>query len=271
MPNHQYRTQAWQALKRAKQLLSDEQLRYAALELRLAMEALTYDRAQAYLKELQLDAMAKWQPKQLMDALLEIDPAAGLTYTLRVGEEPSPGVAPKTMSTLGTDVVFGLEEIRKHYHATGSFLHMPTMRQLDEGKEWDPDKVRTRLKDTVQKIEASLSSPIWNCTLGKFSNFECLRCGKPIHKRVPHAQIKLVAKCIYCNAPHAGRLLDDGKVQWESIMVRSRCPTPHCNHSLDLWVDELKQGTCWECPQCHERYRVDYGVVPDKDGDSGAQ
>lgn len=271
MTKHQYRTQARQALERAKKLLGeDAQLRYAALDLRLAMEAMTYDRAQGYLQELPLGALAKWQPKQLMDALIEIDPTAGSTYTLRIGEEPALGVAPDTMTTLGTDVVFGLKEIRRHYQAVSSFLHMPTMQQHSDGKGWDPEKVRSRLEEAAQKIDASLSSPVWNCTLGNFSNFECCRCDKPIHKRVPHGQTKLVANCIYCNAPHAGRLLDDAKFDWEPMMVPSPCPTPDCTHTFDLWQDEIKRGTCWECPQCHKRYRVDYGVVPDKEVDGSA-
>jgi hypothetical protein len=266
MPQYHYRIQARAATGRAQALLAtgvDDQLRYAALELRLAMEALTYDRAQAYLKELQIEALAKWQPKQLMDALIEIDSTAGSTYTVRVGEEPSPGATPERMSTLGTDTVFGLEEIKAHYHATGSFLHMPTMKQLGEGKGWDPAKTRARLDETAQKIEASLNSPIWNFTLGNFSDFECLRCDKLIHKRVPLGQEKLVAKCIYCNAPHAGRRLDDGTVQWEAMTAWSSCPTPNCEHGFGLWLDEIKQGTCWKCPECHKRFRVDYGVVPD--------
>ena len=264
MTKHQYRTQARQALERAKKLLGqNDQLRYAALDLRLAMEAMTYDRAQGYLEELSLGALAKWQPKQLMDALIEIDPTAGSTYTLRIGEEPAPGVAPDTMTTLGTDVVFGLKEIRRHYQAVSSFLHMP-MLQHGDGKGWDPEKVRSRLEEAAQKIDASLSSPVWNYTLGNFSNFECCRCDKPVHKRVPHGETKLVAKCIYCDAPHAGRVNDDRKVQWERMTVRASCPTPGCTHSHDLWIDEVKQGTCWDCPQCHKSYRLDLGIVPDK-------
>lgn len=259
----QYRSQARQALERAKRQLIEEQLRYAALELRLAMEALTYDRAQAYRKELPLDALAKWQPQKLMDALLEIDPTAGSTYTLRMGEQPAPG-APETMETLGTDVVFGPAEIKKHYHAIGSFLHMPTMQQLNEGKGWDPEKVQQRLGDTARKIEASLDSPVWNFTLGNFSNFECLRCGKSIHKRVSHRQSELVAKCIHCNAPHAGHLLDDAVVKWVPMTRRAPCPTPDCEYVFDLWLDEIKQGACWECPKCHQNYRIGLAILPDE-------
>lgn len=73
-----YRSVARQATERAKSLLAtanDDQLRYAALELRFAMEALTYDRAQAYAKEIPPEEMATWQPDKVMKVLLEIDRA----------------------------------------------------------------------------------------------------------------------------------------------------------------------------------------------------
>lgn len=271
MPKHQYRTQARQALDRAKKLLGqDQQFRYAALDLRLAMEALTYDRAQSYLEELPLGALAKWQPKQLMDALIEIDPTSGSTYTVRMGEEPALGVAPKTMSTMGTDVVFGLKEIKQHYQAVSSFLHMPTIQQHSDGKGWDAGKVRARLEEAAQAIDASLSSAVWNCTLGNFSNFECCRCDKPIHKRVPQGTTDLVAKCIHCGAPHAGRVLEDGRLEWKPMIVRFTCRTPGCTHEIELFQDEIKRGTCWVCPECHKSYLIDLAVLSDEKPVDGA-
>ena len=262
MPAHPYRNQARQALKRAQELLAGDQLRYAALELRLAIEALTYDRAQAYMKELPLEALSRWQPKQLMDALLEIDPTAGETYTVGVGSEPAPGVAPETMHTLGTEVAFGLAQIKKHYHLVGSLLHTPTMQQLSQGIGWDPHKARKRGEDTAHQIEVSLNSPVWNFTLGVFSDFRCLRCDQPIHKRVPHGQTQLVANCIYCNAPHAGHRREDGKIHWSPMMTRASCPTPNCPEPVELWDDEIKPGTHWTCKGCNKHYRVQHGIGP---------
>lgn len=89
--------QARQATNRAIALLAsgiDEQLRYAALELRFAMEALTYDRAQAYVQEIPPDEMATWQPDKVIKVLLKIDPTADSSYTLSIGEEPYPGGMP---------------------------------------------------------------------------------------------------------------------------------------------------------------------------------
>ncbi len=51
---HDFRSKAREALQRAKNELDagvDERLRYAALELRMCIEAITYDRAQSFIDE----------------------------------------------------------------------------------------------------------------------------------------------------------------------------------------------------------------------------
>lgn len=260
-----YRSLARQAVDRSQALLdagADDQLRHAALELRLAMEALTYDRAQAYSKELPLEALSTWQPQRLMDALLEIDPTADTTSTIRVGEEPAPGIAPESMITLGTDTVFGLRDLKKHYHAAGSFLHMPSMQQVEDGRVWDPNQVRPRLQALANALATSLGSKIWNANFGVFSNFDCFRCNKPIHKRVPNGDARLIAKCIHCNAAHEGSRCEDGTMAWVAQTRDVKCPTKDCDHDIRLFLDEIKPGTHWSCAQCHKSFRIDYGIYP---------
>lgn len=180
----QYRSHARQSLARALDQMAAGQLRYAALELRFAIEALTYDRAQAYAEELPAEARAKWQPQKVMDALIEIDPHAGDSYRLSIGKEPAPGVAPTHMVDLGEDVVFGLKDIKTHYHALGSYLHVPSMQKLDEPFSDDDSRMRERLEATAEALTKSLASKVWNCTLSPAYTFDCFRCERPIRKRV---------------------------------------------------------------------------------------
>jgi hypothetical protein len=56
---------------------SDDRLRYAALELRFAMEAVTYDRALAFRDEISPEEYKTWQPRKLMQILHDIDPTVG--------------------------------------------------------------------------------------------------------------------------------------------------------------------------------------------------
>jgi hypothetical protein len=98
------------ALARARvELASGEEhrLRYAALELRLAMEALTYDRAAAFAELIPPEEYKTWQPRKLMAVLLEIDPAIGMTSTISIGRQPD---------EIGDEVFFSPDNARGRLH-----------------------------------------------------------------------------------------------------------------------------------------------------------
>lgn len=131
-----YRHESRQALKRARTALESndaENLKYVALELRMAMESLTYDRAKAYKDEFPPDEYETWQPRKVMAVLLEIDATADKDSTLSYGIEETPGQPASQMTMLGTETVLNMETLRKHYDALGSFLHVPTLKQTKSG------------------------------------------------------------------------------------------------------------------------------------------
>jgi hypothetical protein len=64
---------------RATELLDkadDALLPYAALELRMAMEAIAYGKLRAFATRIPTSVLDKWQPPQAMRALLEFEPHA---------------------------------------------------------------------------------------------------------------------------------------------------------------------------------------------------
>ena len=90
MPARDYRGEARTLLELARRELDsgdDIRLRYAALNLRLAMEAITYDRAYAYRAEIPPQEYETWQPKKVLQLLLEIDPNVDKDSTIRFGLE----------------------------------------------------------------------------------------------------------------------------------------------------------------------------------------
>lgn len=124
-----FRQIAGECVARAKVELATNdpyRLRYGALELRDAMEALTYDRALAFKEYIPPDEYRTWQPRKLMLVLLDIDPSIGSTSTIAFGlqEELGKPAPRENMKVLGTDVVLTLSDLKKHYDALGSiFAH----------------------------------------------------------------------------------------------------------------------------------------------------
>ncbi|UHH09644.1 hypothetical protein LU699_15480 [Luteimonas fraxinea] len=258
----QFRNRAHKALARARDQMASGNLRYAALELRMAIEALTYDRALAYERELPAEARTKWQPRQVMDALLEIDPHAGTSYRVSIGKEPALGVAPENMTDLGEDVVFGLSEIKRHYHALGSYLHMPSMQQASEAAVVDETRMRERIEATAEAVSKSLASKIWNFTISPTYTFNCLRCGHPVHKRVADQVDQIVAHCPECKAPHVNTLQEDGEVIWRARWEEFPCPTENCGGKHCKFPDELVPGLSWTCSDCDRSYYLVLGTLP---------
>lgn len=253
-----FRHQARQAIARAKSLLeaesvAPEHLRYAALDVRMAMEALTYERAHSYRKELPESAYETWQPRKLMQVLLDIDPNADRDSSLRIGREEIYGVPATEMHDLGHETVLNLGKLKKHYDALGSYLHMPTLKQLqaDEGASFD--KLRKRLGQIIEYMETVLRSPIFTINFGTFSTAPCSRCDNQIRWRVPRDKDRLDAVCRECDAPYELIVTQDREVRWEPKQHPIECPHPECGETSFMWEDQLEPGNVWICDYCNRR------------------
>jgi hypothetical protein len=246
------------SIARAKaELAADDQhrLRYAALELRDAMEALTYDRARAFKDDIPPDDYKTWQPRKLMAVLLDIDPSIGMTSTLAFGLETEYGkrAPPENVKLLGTDHVFTLADLKTHYDAIGSYLHMPSLEQVQRGKSPDQTRLRTRCEAVVDLVDRVLSSPVWNSTISNISTLDqCMNddCKKPIRKRMPVGKDTFDAQCFECKAEYTVTSDNDGHVLWKPKMRDAPCSTPGCPEKVMLWPHEIEPGTNWRCRGC---------------------
>jgi hypothetical protein len=251
-----YRHSARESLSRAKAELATQdlhRLRYAALELRDAMEAVTYDRALAFKDEIPPEEYRTWQPRKLMAVLVDIDPSIGMTSTIAVGIESEYGKPAENMETLGTDQVLTLKDIKTHYDAIGSHLHMPSLEQLETGKIADPAKLRTRCETVVAALELVLSSPVYNVTLSNFALLaECMNeaCRRPVRKRIPHGKTEIEAECFECKATYTVVSHPGGVVEFKPNTTLIGCPSEGCSKTFPLWPHELTPGTHWRCGGC---------------------
>lgn len=263
MTNLNFRLEARQALDRALSQLATEDathLKYAALELRLAMEALTYDRARAYAAEIPPSSYDTWQPKKLMLLLLDIDPNAGRDSMLSVGVETEYGVQPAVMKPMGQEKVLSLATLKKHYDALGSYLHMPTIKQLDADSSPDKDKLTKRCKEIAEFIAGVLASPVFNITLGGFAEITC-ECGATIRKRLLHGTATLEAQCFACPASYFLEETVAGQVLWKPNQQKLRCQLAGCDTPIIAWQREIEPGRNWTCPKCASKNLICVGLV----------
>lgn len=248
-----YRSSARNHLKRCEEELTagnTERLKYAALELRMAMEALTYDRALAYKDEFPPSEYETWQPRKVMLVLLEIDPTADKDSSIACGIEEEYGVPAPVMTSLGTENVLNMVTLRKHYDALGSFLHIPSMKQSREGKVHDLQRLKTRCEEIAASVKAVLSSPVFNAIFGDFATVDCIACGKRIRKRMPHGKSDVSAECYECGASYTVVAKGNGEVEWQPRQHEFECTNASCKKKVFVWHHEVEAGRHWVCEGC---------------------
>lgn len=256
MKSMNYRNCARKCLDRCEEELcsgDDKRLKYAALELRMSMEALTYDRALAYGEEFPPTEYKTWQPRKVMSVLLEIDSTSDKDSSLTFGEEEEYGAPGQAIRLIGAEKVLNMAMLKKHYDALGSYLHIQSMKQVRTGKYLDFGEIRSRCENIASFIRDVLASRVFNVTLGSFAKIECVECGKPIRKRITQGNIEMQTKCYGCDASYT--IVDKGNnnFEWQPHQHEVECANDNCEHKKVVWRHEMKVDKYWTCPCCNGR------------------
>jgi hypothetical protein len=275
MAGHPFRTEAREALERAKARLQGpcelQDIRYAALDVRLAMEALTYARAQAYRKQLPSAAYATWAPKKLMSVLLSLDPWAegGIKVEIAKGGIGTP--LENEFFSLGTDTGVSLKLLREHYDAVGNMLHSPTMAQREGKKPPTAARFRKRLEEVIAYLEAVLASPIFDLnTLALHPHRACERCDYRIREPELDAENRAEATCPECRLTYDLVRHVKGHMIWQAKRVALKCMNLACPAELRPYKADLKHGMSLTCETCSEETLLVYGSRrPPEDGEAG--
>lgn len=257
MTNIDYRHRARQHIQRAKDLLADqessENLRFACLRLRMAIEALSYDRLQAYLAEVSNEVMKKWTPKQVLAELLFIDPTADSTSQLWVGIQEQPNVPSKDMKFIGTDERFTAKWATKAHNTLGNFLHEPTIAQIQAGTEND-QTARHRAGEILKELERVLSASVHNINLGVFCTIPC-ECGFTIKRKEEFMKRAKIATCASCGRMYEMSEGDQpGQFTYRLAQVNYEC----ANCKTEQWVarHKLEKEPVLVCVECGDKTKV---------------
>jgi len=165
----------------------------------MAIEAMTYELFQLYLKELPRSAMTKWTPKQVMDELLAIDPYADRSKVLRMGKQSAKGVAATDMSIQAEDKRFRAKWAHKAHNGLGSFLHTSTITQRAKGRSQTEAAARAKCIEIIAELEEFVTTAYSRFTLADFISVDC-DCGVTFKRRASVLEENPVVECGGCGA-----------------------------------------------------------------------
>jgi hypothetical protein len=233
-------------IERIKVLLAedtDASATYAALEARLALEKVCYDRLRQrhdYISHEQLNYLRRWQPGAVVTTLMEqVDPHVADTMTLSIGKSPAgSGVKPEEDEyvEVGTQIGFNAKRVAKLWNALARLaLHAKLPENIDEQipDYGDRAQIRAKVEETLAELERISKGTMAFSGFGEEVSFECESC---------HAKNKRRAALL-----HGG----------ESVF----CINPDCKESWavekqgrDIWFS--RQTATVACQKCGQVERL---------------
>lgn len=175
---------------------SDASLTYAALECRLAIEGICYERLRLAHDYISHDDLKKWQPRDIVNILIqEVDSKAASTFTLSISKEPHPEGSPAPtleeyqameFVPVGTHVGFNPNKLGKLWNALANLalhINLPVTKNDDVIRYGDAEKIREKVLEALDEIRKIDEGTLMSSGMGKEISFEC-KCGTKNKRRL---------------------------------------------------------------------------------------
>lgn len=195
------------AIDRINNLLdgnTPQNVTYAALEARFALERLCYDRLRQSHDYISHAQLKRWQPNAIMTTLInEVDETAATTRILYISKEPSePGVTPsdEDFVEVGTQIGFDPKYIGKLWSAlSGLALHarLPEHRGDAIANYGNIEKIRAKVVEVVSELERLSKTTLTMSGTGEEVSFVCA-CGEKNKRR---AGLLKEGQSVFCINP----------------------------------------------------------------------
>jgi hypothetical protein len=241
-------------LARARSLLtscSDADLLYAALELRLCLEQMTYEKASSFKQFLPPSSLKIWQPPQLLKILKQVDPIADQSFELHIGNNEGPPTPDTQWLPLGKHKAFGSRWLTKQYNKLGSLLHAPR-ESVEIKSATQLAQLRTDLASMADEIEEALKSTITGMSIHETISADCMHCGGKIAASKHMLDSKpTVVLCLQCEAEY-GVAIEANEYRFIPRAAHFSC----AGCKVEIWLEHRNMRpddvvTCKSCGQTH--------------------
>jgi predicted RNA-binding Zn-ribbon protein involved in translation (DUF1610 family) len=254
------------AIFRAKKHIEDfslENLRYAALELRMVIEMLTYEKLLAASDLLPPSLVKTWQPPQAIKMLKEFQQFADESFEISIAKmQPDQSLVNAVEDLKNLDWISVGEHhalshswLSKNYHKLGKLLHAPSLaeKQSIDLENWSKD-INT-IKDD---LERAVNSHIKNIIERGGLVFDCPECNKKIVRNLEALKRGESAFCsnANCNAEYKLASDEDGKETVTLVSVSFQCIG--CQNVNVIGRYKLKSGFKFSCMNCANEYIVSH-------------
>ncbi|WP_122665085.1 hypothetical protein [Pseudomonas viridiflava] len=243
-------------LNRAKSLLEkpdEPSMRYAALELRFAMETVVYRQLQQYGEVIPGSLTRMWKPDQILKLLISFDPTAGQGGELSFATN-GPDELPQDFKPIGETKAIPWKEFRGFYNKLGSYLHVSPHKP-------DGKKSTTLTKEAFTKIIAGLEDCTTATAIFAFKAIISARCDCDNMLYVGQSEFNndelTVCSNTKCNRLWQKRTTDDGQQVLDRVeVITFRCAD--CQAYI-----RVQPALIWQpirCPNCPCSFKINLAL-----------
>lgn len=244
---------------------TDSSITYAALEARLALEKVCYDRLRQCHDYISHEDLKKWQPNQVVNILInEVDQHASSTRTLSISRLPAvDGRNPEDEEyvEIGMEVGFNPKLIGKLWNALAKLaLHvrLPQSKNDAVPDYGDKEKIKSKVLDVISELKRLSSTTMTFSGIGEEVSFEC-DCGAKNRRRASLLKQGQVVSCINPECAGSWHVRIDGTdIGFQARLAHIKCEQcTKCNHIPWRTVASMKydQVGSFSCDPCgHKNY-----------------
>lgn len=198
-------------IEKIEALLEDggvSSLTYAALESRLTIELICYERLMTAYGYTSYSDLRKWQPKEVVQQVVqEANELAATTLKFSVSATPlDPTNPPQTLADyenleyveVGTQMGFDVKEIGKLWNSlSGAALHVqaPRSKESDLAVYGDPVKIRAKVEKALDLFGKIAEGNLLTSSPGPEVSYKCDGCGATIKRKADLIYDGMVASC----------------------------------------------------------------------------
>lgn len=256
-----------------------ENLTYAALEARLAIESVCYDRLRIAHDYISNDELKGWQPARVVQSLLaDVDEHIASGYTLSISKTSTinkPHDSPEHFEDyeyipIGVQVGFDAKLLGRLWNALGNFLHvrLPVSKNDAVQRYADEEAIITKIEEVLAELDRLASGTLIGSGFGQETRFTC-ECGTTNRRR--SASLKSGKKISCINSSCKERWIvetKDDEILFQRETIRVNCfncgkPHPFAAHEImRMEVDHEWRLNC-QCGELNRvRWRLCYATPP---------
>lgn len=242
-------------LEKAKALAKTndyDYLRYAALELRYAIEFIFYELIPLYRDELPSDIIEKWKPQEIIDAVIDCDPYVEHSKEISIAFEDDQE-QPNWLN-MGKQSGVSKKILREGYHRLGRFLHAP-LNLVNH----DLDELRRSVEKAMAVVESFRNDRI-KSNIALRHSFTCV-CGRQITRNQHALDRNPLVKCpdVKCGAIFEYEKTDNNPSTFKLLEQAIKCP--ECNTYNYFGAHLLADNVEFSCIECSKKWKLKSAFV----------